>query len=53
MQVRHCYGRQRADGCVIFGGDRVTTHGADYTVDQEALLVLSKTNHCSVLLEPA
>jgi glycine/D-amino acid oxidase-like deaminating enzyme len=36
-QVRHCYGRQRVDGCVIFGGDRVTTSGDDYEVDAAAL----------------
>jgi glycine/D-amino acid oxidase-like deaminating enzyme len=36
-RVRHCYGRQRVDGCVIFGGDRVTTTADDYTVDKTAL----------------
>ena len=37
-RVRPCYGRQRVDGCVIFGGDRVTTLcGTDYGVDAAAL----------------
>ena len=36
-RVRHCYGRQRVDGCIIFGGDRVTTVGDDYSVDPVAL----------------
>lgn len=35
--TRHLYGRQRANGEIVFGGDRVRT--ADRTVDQEGIEV--------------
>ena len=31
--VKHAYGRQRADGRVIFGGDRIRTTDDDFAVD--------------------
>jgi len=33
LLCRHAYGRQKEDGCVIFGGDRVMCDPGDYTVN--------------------
>eukprot|EP00939_MAST-03C_sp_MAST-3C-sp1_P000935 g935.t1 len=32
---RHAYGRQKKDGCIIFGGDRVPCASDDYSINED------------------
>jgi glycine/D-amino acid oxidase-like deaminating enzyme len=49
--VRHAYGRQRTDGRVVFGGDRVRATAEDFEVDASG--IDRHRNDVAVFLAPA
>eukprot|EP00040_Diaphanoeca_grandis_P013163 m.66556 g.66556 ORF g.66556 m.66556 type:complete len:481 (+) comp23702_c0_seq2:317-1759(+) len=47
--VRHAYGRQRSDGRVVFGGDRIRCEDDDYVVDTDG--VAAHRKHSTEILD--